>query len=99
MSVFLDGNVRDARRKETVSVSRTVLEVKRFCARGLRREWHRFNPFGTRLKIECHEEYGVTKISLVARGKPNVSIGQFLNPDDKESFAKALSLAMVKARG
>jgi uncharacterized membrane protein len=92
-------NVRDARRKETVSVSRTLLEVKRFCPKGLRRELHRFNPFGTRLTVDRHEEFGVTKLSLIARGKPEITVGQFLNPDDKESFAKALNLALAKARG
>ena len=92
-------NVRDARRKETVSVSRTLLEVKRFCPKGLRRELHRFNPFGTKLDIARHDEFGVTKLSLSARGKPDITVGDFLNPDDKESFAKALSLALAKARG
>jgi uncharacterized membrane protein len=91
-------NVKDARRKETVWVSRTVLEVSRFCPKGLRRERHRFNPFGTRLSIERHEEIGVTKLRLIARGTHDVSLGDFLNPDDKESFAKALGLALAKAR-
>jgi uncharacterized membrane protein len=91
-------NVRDARRKETVSVSRTLLEIKRFCPKGLRRELHRFNPFGTKLDVARHEEFGVTKLSLSARGKQTVSVGDFLNPDDKESFAKALNLALAKAR-
>ena len=91
-------NMRDARRKEIVSVSRTALEVKRFCPKGLRRELHRFNPFGTKLDIARHEEYGVTKLSLIARGKPQITLGDFLNPDDKESFAKALGSAMAKAR-
>jgi uncharacterized membrane protein len=92
-------NVRDARRKETVSVSRTLLEVKRFCPKGLRRELHRFNPFGTRLTVDRHEEFGVTKLSLVARGKPEITVGDFLNPDDKDSFAKALNAALAQARG
>ena len=91
-------NVRDARRKETVSVSRTLLEVKRFCPKGLRRELHRFNPFGTRLTVDRHEEFGVTKLSLTERGKPDITVGCFLNPDDKDSFAKALNSALAKAR-
>jgi uncharacterized membrane protein len=91
-------NVRDARRKETVSVSRTALEVKRFCPKGMRRELHRFNPFGTKLDVARHEEFGVTKLSLIARGKPHITVGDFLNPDDKESFAKALGSALAKAR-
>jgi uncharacterized membrane protein len=52
-------NVRDARRREEVSVSRTALEVRRFAPSGLRRELHRFNPLGTRLHVERHEEFGV----------------------------------------
>lgn len=91
-------NLRGARCKETVSVSRTLLEVKRFGANGRNFEWHRFNPFGTKLDVARHEEYGVTKLSLVTHGKPKVSIGDFLNPDDKESFGKALRLAMAKVR-
>ncbi|MGL4405539.1 MAG: DUF2244 domain-containing protein [Notoacmeibacter sp.] len=92
-------NVKDARRKETVLVSRTALEVKRFCPNGLRREFHRYNPFGTRLAIDRHQEYGVTRLSLITNGKPGITVGDFLNPDDKESFAKALVLALAKARG
>ena len=91
-------NIRDARRKETVSVSRTALEVKRFCPKGLRRELHSFNPFGTRLAVDRHVEFGVTKLSLITRGKEAVVVGDFLNPDDKESFAKALGSAMATAR-
>jgi uncharacterized membrane protein len=92
-------NMRDARRKETVSVSRTALEVKRFCPKGLRRELHNFNPFGTKLTVDRHEDHGVTKLSLISRGKPEITVGDFLNPDDKESFAKALGSALAKAQG
>jgi uncharacterized membrane protein len=90
-------NFKDALRREEVSVSRTGVEVRRFAPNGLRRELHVFNPFGTRLEIERHEEFGVRKLTLAARGRA-VTIGDFLNPDDKESFAKALSSALAKAR-
>jgi uncharacterized membrane protein len=90
-------NVRDARRREEVSVSRTTLEVRRFAPNGLRRELHRFNPLGTRLNVERHEEFGVMKLTLAARDK-QLTIGDFLNPDDKESFAKAFSAALAQAK-
>jgi uncharacterized membrane protein len=90
-------NFKDALRREEVSVSRTDVEVRRFAPNGLRRELHRFNPFGTRLDVERHQEFGVRKLTLAARGKA-VTIGDFLNPDDKESFAKALSQALAAAR-
>jgi uncharacterized membrane protein len=91
-------NVRDARRREEVSVSRTALEVRRFSPGGLRRELHRFNPLGTRLHVERHDEFGVMKLTLAARGKA-ITVGDFLNPDDKESFAKAFGAALAQARG
>jgi uncharacterized membrane protein len=90
-------NVRDARRREEVSVSRTALEVRRFAPNGLRRELHRFNPLGTRLHVERHEEFGVMKLTLSNRER-EISIGDFLNPDDKESFAKAFGAALARAK-
>jgi uncharacterized membrane protein len=90
-------NFRDALRREEISISRTDVEVKRFDPKGLRRELHRFNPFGTKLEIERHEEYGVRKLTLAHKGKA-ITIGDFLNPDDKESFAKAFTQALHQAR-
>jgi uncharacterized membrane protein len=44
-----------------------------------------------------HEEYGVERLYLVSKGR-HVSIGRFLGPDEKASFAKALNTALAAAR-
>ncbi|MCU0832797.1 MAG: DUF2244 domain-containing protein [Rhizobiaceae bacterium] len=90
-------NLRDARRREEVSVSRTALEIRRFAPNGFKREQHRFNPLGTRLHVERHEEFGVTKLTLHNRDRV-ISIGDFLDPDSKESFAKAFGAALARAK-
>ena len=90
-------NMRDARRREEVSLSRSLLEVRRFCPRGLRREHHRFNPFWTRFNVARHAEIGITDMTLASRGQ-SVSVGAFLNPADKDSFAAAFQGALAQAR-
>jgi uncharacterized membrane protein len=90
-------NMREGRRYEDISVSRLALDVRRYSANGLRRERHSFNPLGTRLQIDRHAEFGVMKLTLANRERA-ITIGDFLNPDDKESFAKAFSVALAKAR-
>ena len=90
-------NVREARRREEISVSRTLLEVRRFCPNGLRRELHRFNPFGTRFRVDRHDEIGVTKLTLANRDMA-ITIGDFLNPDDKETFARDFGAALARAK-
>jgi uncharacterized membrane protein len=50
-----------------------------------------------RLDQQVHEEYGVERLYLVSRGR-HVSIGRFLGPDEKASFAKALNAALLAAR-
>lgn len=89
-------NAREGRTAETVSVSRTLLEVRKHAASG-RERVHRMNPFGTRFEVERHEMIGVTNMVLKTRAE-TVSIGAFLNPADKDSFASALSGALAKAR-
>jgi len=45
----------------------------------------------------AHEEFGIEKLYLVSRGN-SVSIGSFLSPDEKASFANALMEALQAAR-
>lgn len=91
-------NYRAARAREEVSVSRTALDVRKVAASG-RSVSYRFNPFGTRFAVTRHDEIGITAMSVESRDQ-RVAIGGFLNPDDRESFAKALggALAQAKAR-
>ena len=63
---------------------------------GRRREWN-FNPRWVRLEREEHEEFGVTRLALVQRGR-QVEIARFLGAREKGEFAKALSKALSVVR-
>ena len=89
-------NYRAARAREEVSVSRTALDIRKTAPSG-RTEQHRFNPFWTRFSVARHAEIGITRMQVEAQGNA-VSIGGFLNPDDRESFAAAFSDALARAR-
>ena len=91
-------NYRAARLREEVSVSRTALDIRKFAPSG-RMISHRFNPFWARFAVARHRMIGITAMAVEGQGK-SVPIGAFLNPDDRESFAKAFSsaLASVQAR-
>ncbi|MGI6854904.1 DUF2244 domain-containing protein [Mesorhizobium sp. 1B3] len=89
-------NYRAARARELISVSRTSLDITKIAPSG-RAEAHRFNPFWARFSIARHDEIGITGMAVQGQGK-NVSIGSFLNPDDRESFAAAFSGALAKAK-
>lgn len=89
-------NYRAARAHEEVSLSRTALDILKVAPSG-KSEAHRFNPFWARFSIARHDEIGITKMVVDAQGQ-NVSVGGFLNPDDRESFATAFSRALATAR-
>lgn len=89
-------NYRAARARELISVSRTSLDITKIAPSG-RAEAHQFNPFWARFSIARHDEIGITGMAVQGQGK-NVSIGSFLNPDDRESFAAAFSGALAKAK-
>lgn len=89
-------NYRAARARELVSVSRTSLDITKIAPSG-RTEDHHFNPFWARFSIARQEEIGITGMAVEGQGK-NVSIGSFLNPDDRESFATAFAGALAKAK-
>lgn len=91
-------NYRAARAKEEVSVSRTELAIRKTAPSGRVRE-HVLNPFWTRFFVARHDEIGITGMQVVGEGQ-DITLGSFLNPDDRESFAAAFSraLATVKAR-
>ena len=64
---------------------------------GKRFQEFRFNPFWVRLSIERVEDEGVVKITLTSRGE-SVDLGNFLNPDDRTSFAGAMANALAVAK-
>ena len=89
-------NYRAARAREEVSVSRTSLDIRKTAPSG-RSEAHRFNPFWAKFAVARHDEIGIVRMAVEGQGR-TVLIGGFLNPDDRESFAKAFSRALAKAK-
>lgn len=90
-------NYRAGRQREEVALSRTRLDIRKVAPCG-RAEEHRFNPFGTRFSVSRHAEIGITRMAVEARER-SVSLGGFLNPDDRESFADAFGAALATAKG
>ncbi|MEO0495868.1 MAG: DUF2244 domain-containing protein [Pseudomonadota bacterium] len=98
-------NYKAARAFEEVELDRTQLRVRKVDANG-REAHHEFNPFWTRFQVERHDEIGIVSMVLTsrephadpARRSRKVAIGSFLNPDDRESFAKAFGQALATAK-
>lgn len=89
-------NFRRALAYEEISVTPTTLHVRRVSHLGTVSEWS-FNPLWVRLEIERHEEFGVERLALVSRGR-SLTVAGFLGPDEKESFAKALTAGLAAAK-
>lgn len=89
-------NYRAARAREEVSVSHTALDIRKTAPSG-KSVAHHFNPFWARFSVARHTEIGITRMEVEAQGQ-HVSIGGFLNPDDRESFAKAFTRALATAK-
>lgn len=88
---------RSGRQYEDVVVTPNELLIRRVSPWGRISE-DRLHPVWTRLKTAYdHEEERVLAIKLESKGR-QLSVGAFMNPDDKESFAIALGdvLARVK---
>lgn len=83
---------RSGRQREEISVSQTDILIRKFSPAGRMIE-HRFNPFWARFRINRHQEFGITSMHVSGEGKAT-EIGSFLNPDDRESFAKAFLSAI-----
>ena len=91
-------NYRSARAREEVLISRTELEIRKVAPSG-RARVSRYNPFWAKFQVDRHQEYGITSMAVTGEGRRTV-FGSFLNPDDRESFARAFTsaLASVKRR-
>jgi uncharacterized membrane protein len=89
-------NYRAARAREEVSVSRTSLDIRKVAPSG-KAEAHHFNPFWARFQVARHDLIGITDMAVEGQGR-SVTIGGFLNPDDRESFATAFSGALARAK-
>jgi uncharacterized membrane protein len=89
-------NYRRAAAYEVVTVTPIELRVRKVTHRGLVKEWA-LNPLWVTLDKITHEEYGIERLFLVSRGK-RLPVANYLGPDEKASFAKALSNALGDAK-
>src|ERR1700760_3053157 len=86
-------NFRRAKASEEISVTPSELRVRRISHRGHVVEWV-LHPLWVQLDQIAHEEFGIERLYLVSRGR-RVSIGSFLGPDEKASFASALRAGLA----
>ena len=89
-------NYRRAAAYEVVTVTPIELKVRKVSHRGQVRQWA-LNPLWVTLDKVTHEAYGIERLFLVTRGK-RLAIANYLGPDEKASFAKALSNALNDAK-
>lgn len=89
-------NYRAAYAYEEVTVTASELRLRKVSHHGRVREWT-LNPLWVRLDRDEHAEFGIERLYLVSRGA-RLPIGSFLGPEEKASFARALSAALGEAR-
>jgi len=89
-------NYRAAAAYEQVTMTPSALTVRKVSPRGKVAEWT-LNPVWVRLDKDAHEEFGIERLFLVSRGR-RLSVGSFLGPDEKATFATALGAALGEAR-
>jgi len=94
--VAFRANFRAARAYEEVTVTPSELTVRKVSDRGAVREWT-LNPLWVQLDRIVHAEFGIERLFLVSRGR-RLSVGSFLGPDEKASFAQALASALGEAK-
>jgi uncharacterized membrane protein len=89
-------NYRSARAYEQVTVTPSELKVRQVSHHGRVSEWT-LNPVWVRLDRVVHAEFGIERLFLVSHGR-RLPIAGFLGPQEKESFALALSAALGEAK-
>ena len=89
-------NYRAAYAYEEVKVTASALTLRKVSHHGRVSEWT-LNPVWVRLDRVAHAEFGIERLLLVSHGR-RLPIGGFLGPDEKASFARALSAALGEAR-
>jgi uncharacterized membrane protein len=89
-------NYRSARAYEQVTVTPSELKIRKVSHHGRVSEWT-LNPVWVQLDRVVHAEFGIERLFLVSHGR-RLSIAGFLGPQEKESFAHALSAALGEAK-
>lgn len=92
----LSASMRDGKQFETVTLWPDQLEIKRVTGAG-KAQLLTFDPVTTKLVID--RDFNERTTGLVLRTREgDTAIGNFLNADDKASFAKAFGTALKRAR-
>jgi uncharacterized membrane protein len=89
-------NYRAARAYEEIRVTASELTLRKVSYHGHVTQWT-LNPLWVRLDRDEHPEFGIERLYLVSRGR-RLTVGGFLGPAEKASFATALSAALGEAR-
>jgi uncharacterized membrane protein len=89
-------NYRQAKAYEQVTVTSSELTVRQVSHRGRMCEWT-LNPLWVRLERVVHVEFGIERLFLISHGR-RLAIAGCLGPQEKESFAIALSAALGEAK-
>ena len=89
-------NFSRAAAREEITVTVSELRVRRVSHRGHVVEWV-LNPLWVRFEQQTDAEFGIEHLYLVSRGR-RVSVGNFLGPEEKASFARALITALNAAK-
>jgi uncharacterized membrane protein len=87
---------RRAKAYEQVTVTPSELTVRQVSHYGRISEWT-LNPLWVRLDRVVHAEFGIERLFLVSHGR-RLAIAGFLGPEEKASFALALSAALGEAK-
>jgi len=87
---------RRAKAYEQVTVTPSELTVRQVSHHGRISEWT-LNPLWVKLDRVVHAEFGIERLFLVSHGR-RLAIAGFLGPQEKESFALALSAALGEAK-
>jgi uncharacterized membrane protein len=82
---------------EEVTLWPNELLVRQVTPSGRTRE-HRFHPYWAKLKVTRIDDEGVVRLAIASRGQ-TLTIGSFLNPADRETFAAALAAALGSVHG
>ncbi len=89
-------NYRSGLTREEVMLSRTALKIRKFDPAG-RSVDIGFNPFRLRFEVRRHQEFGIVSMLVSGEGR-RTDVGSFLNPEDRESFARAMTGALATVR-
>ena len=87
---------RQARAAEEISLTRTLLTVRRVAPDG-RSAATGLNPYWARLEIDRHPKFGILRMTIAWQDH-RLAVGNFLGPKERETFARDFSAALGAVR-